>query len=98
MDHLETAISRDPSHNQLPNADTIAYTTKILHSPLLTGVLVPLKVCLLGSLYILSLYIPLLDMELAKILVGFFFTQLIVFLVLQKPFGFHKFPVLNCQL
>jgi hypothetical protein len=30
MDHLETAISRDPPHNQLPNADTIAYTSKIL--------------------------------------------------------------------
>jgi hypothetical protein len=30
MDHLETAISWDPSHNQLPNADTIACTTKIL--------------------------------------------------------------------
>jgi hypothetical protein len=30
MDHLETAISRDPSHNQLPNADTIAYTSKNL--------------------------------------------------------------------
>jgi hypothetical protein len=30
MDHLETAISRDPSHNQLPNADIIAYTSKIL--------------------------------------------------------------------
>jgi hypothetical protein len=30
MDHLETAISRDPTHNQLPNADTIAYTSKIL--------------------------------------------------------------------
>ena len=30
MDHLETAISGDPSHNQLPNADTIAYTSKIL--------------------------------------------------------------------
>jgi hypothetical protein len=28
MDHLETAISGDPSHNQLPNADTIAYTSK----------------------------------------------------------------------
>jgi hypothetical protein len=26
MDHLETAISRDPSHNQPPNDDTIAYT------------------------------------------------------------------------
>ena len=26
MDHLETAIS----HNQLPNADTIAHTSKIL--------------------------------------------------------------------
>jgi hypothetical protein len=25
-----TAISGDPSHNQLPNADTIAYTSKIL--------------------------------------------------------------------
>jgi hypothetical protein len=25
-----TAISRDPSHNQPPNADTIAYTRKIL--------------------------------------------------------------------
>jgi hypothetical protein len=30
MDHLETAISRDPSHNQLPNAVTIAYSSKIL--------------------------------------------------------------------
>jgi hypothetical protein len=30
MDHLETAISRDAPHNQLPNADTIAYTSKIL--------------------------------------------------------------------
>jgi hypothetical protein len=29
MDHLETAISRDPSHNQLPNADTIAHIIKI---------------------------------------------------------------------
>ena len=25
MDHLETAISGDPSHKQLPNADTIVY-------------------------------------------------------------------------
>jgi hypothetical protein len=30
MDYLETAISRDPFHNQPPNADTIAYTSKIL--------------------------------------------------------------------
>jgi hypothetical protein len=30
MDHLETAISRDPSHNQSPNADTVAYKSKIL--------------------------------------------------------------------
>jgi hypothetical protein len=30
LDHLETAISRDPPHNQLPNADTIAYASKIL--------------------------------------------------------------------
>jgi hypothetical protein len=30
MDHVETAISSDPPHNQLPNADTIAYTSKIL--------------------------------------------------------------------
>ena len=30
MDHLETAIPGDPSHNQLPNTDTIAYTSKIL--------------------------------------------------------------------
>jgi hypothetical protein len=30
MDHLETAIPGDPSHNQPPNADTIAYTSKIL--------------------------------------------------------------------
>jgi hypothetical protein len=30
VDRLETAISGDPSHNQLPNADTIAYTSKIL--------------------------------------------------------------------
>jgi hypothetical protein len=29
-DHLVIAISRDPSHNQLPNADTIAHTSKIL--------------------------------------------------------------------
>ena len=29
MDHLETAIPGDPSHNQPPNADTIAYTSKI---------------------------------------------------------------------
>ena len=30
MDHLETAIPGDPSRNQSPNADTIAYTSKIL--------------------------------------------------------------------
>ena len=30
MDHLEPAISGDPSHNQLLNAHTIAYTSKIL--------------------------------------------------------------------
>jgi hypothetical protein len=30
MGHLETAIPRNPSHNQPPNADTIAYTSKIL--------------------------------------------------------------------
>jgi hypothetical protein len=30
MDHVETAISRDPPHIQHPNADTIAYTSKIL--------------------------------------------------------------------
>jgi hypothetical protein len=30
MDHLETAISRDQSLNQLPKADTIAYTSKIV--------------------------------------------------------------------
>jgi hypothetical protein len=30
MDHLETAIFGDPSYNQPPNADTIAYTSKIL--------------------------------------------------------------------
>jgi hypothetical protein len=30
MDHLETAISGDSSHIQPPNADTIAYTRKIL--------------------------------------------------------------------
>jgi hypothetical protein len=30
MDHPVIAICRDPSHNQLPNADTIAYTSKIL--------------------------------------------------------------------
>ena len=29
MDHLVTTISGDPSHNQLPNTDTIAYTSKI---------------------------------------------------------------------
>ena len=29
MDHLVIAICRDPSHNQLPNADSIAYTSKI---------------------------------------------------------------------
>jgi hypothetical protein len=27
MDHLETAISRDPSHNQPPNVDTISHTS-----------------------------------------------------------------------
>jgi hypothetical protein len=30
MDHPETAAPRDPSHNQPPNADTIAYTSEIL--------------------------------------------------------------------
>ena len=30
MDHVETAIARDPPHNQHPNADTIAYISKIL--------------------------------------------------------------------
>jgi hypothetical protein len=30
MDHLEIAISRDPSHNQPPKVDTIAYTSKIV--------------------------------------------------------------------
>jgi hypothetical protein len=30
MDHLETAITGDPSHNQPPNADTITHTSKIL--------------------------------------------------------------------
>jgi hypothetical protein len=30
MDHVETAIPGDPSHNQSLNADTIAYTSKIL--------------------------------------------------------------------
>jgi hypothetical protein len=30
MDYLEPAISRVPSHDQLPNTDTIAYTSKIL--------------------------------------------------------------------
>ena len=29
MDHLETAIPRVPSHNQPPNVNTIAYTSKI---------------------------------------------------------------------
>jgi hypothetical protein len=30
MDHPETASPRDPSHNQPPNADTIAHASKIL--------------------------------------------------------------------
>jgi hypothetical protein len=30
VDHLETDISGDPSCNQSPNADTIAYTSGIL--------------------------------------------------------------------
>jgi hypothetical protein len=30
MGHLETAIPGDLSHNQPPNTDTIAYTSKIL--------------------------------------------------------------------
>jgi hypothetical protein len=30
MDHLETTIYGDPSHNQAPNVDTIAYASKIL--------------------------------------------------------------------
>ena len=28
--NLVIAICRDPSHNQFPNADTIAYTSKVL--------------------------------------------------------------------
>jgi hypothetical protein len=30
MNHLEAAIPGEPSHNQPPNADTIANTSKIL--------------------------------------------------------------------
>jgi hypothetical protein len=30
MDHPETAPPRDPSHKQPPNANTIAYASKIL--------------------------------------------------------------------
>jgi hypothetical protein len=30
MEHLETASPGDPSQNQPPNADTIAYASKIL--------------------------------------------------------------------
>jgi hypothetical protein len=30
MDHLETVIPKDPSHNQPPNDDTISYARKIL--------------------------------------------------------------------
>ena len=30
MDHQETAIPGDPSHNQPPNPDTIAFASKIL--------------------------------------------------------------------
>jgi hypothetical protein len=30
MDHLVIAICRDPSHDQLPNVDTVAYTSRIL--------------------------------------------------------------------
>jgi hypothetical protein len=30
MDHLEAAIFRDPSYNQPPNADNIAYASKIV--------------------------------------------------------------------
>jgi hypothetical protein len=30
MDHLETAMPRDPSHSQPPNADAIAHTSKML--------------------------------------------------------------------
>ena len=41
MDHLETAIFGDPSHNQLPNADTIAYTSKILLKGPRYGCLLP---------------------------------------------------------
>jgi hypothetical protein len=29
MDRLESTISRDPSHNQPPNAETIAYTSTV---------------------------------------------------------------------
>jgi hypothetical protein len=29
MDHLETTATRDPPHNQPPNADIIAYASKI---------------------------------------------------------------------
>jgi hypothetical protein len=30
MDYLETDIPGDPSHNHPPNADNIAYTSRIL--------------------------------------------------------------------
>jgi hypothetical protein len=30
MDHPETTLPRDPSHNQPPNPDTIAYAREIL--------------------------------------------------------------------
>ena len=38
MDHLEIAISRDPSHNQPPNDDTIAYSLAgLAESPVRLG-------------------------------------------------------------
>jgi hypothetical protein len=51
MDHVETAISRDPPHNQHPNADTIAYPR----------VTVLIRQMLLGDGVILSHYLLLLD-------------------------------------
>ena len=47
MDHLETAIPGDPSHNQSTNADTIAYTSKML-GPVCVAILL-VYVFLLGN-------------------------------------------------
>jgi hypothetical protein len=48
MDHLKTAISRDPSHNQLANADTIAYTSTLIFTTDYLFILLPDRTMTIG--------------------------------------------------